>query len=711
MNTPHLDDALLQRVLRDDTLHLPEVEAHLEQCAECRARLEHLSGADEFRAEFEASVESEEQTARAILQPTSDPGCIGTLGKYAVRQWIATGGTSTVWLAVAPGSDSIVALKVLQPLLAIQKDHRARFVREAQAAMRLKDPHILPLLEVEANHSPPFLVMPFVDGGTLQDKLQAGPLPAEEVVRIGRAVAQALVAAHGAGIIHRDIKPSNILLSSSGEVLLADFGIARAFDGATLLTQTGSFLGTPQYMSPEQAAGERELGARTDLFSLGAVLYQCCTGTAPFSGMSFQELARSVQESAPVPIKQVQPTTPLWLENLISHLLAKQPADRPASAADVLRAFEQQADLGRLDAGQMLGGAAKWRMMTARWLRRAVVLMTLAMIVLLWTERTGRTSFVNAALCGLSGNAYYITGKWQTFGLLDEAIQAAAPNDVIEVRANDPATGRGGIKLRPGKPLTLRAAAGFRPVLPLQAAGFPALGVLESNFIMEGFVFNHVYRGPRPGRLLHVKGASLKLVNCRFVRQPRNPETLANTLSALIAGTDSPRIELVRCQFYAPGSPVIALISEQPEGRTEVVLKDSHVWGGAVFCDVKPPAHLAVTATGCEFSSSHVLHFKQAFPAKQLTADFQSNLIQSVGAAVVAPWPLEKVRPLMEWKGAGNEWYLPDGFLLTQDTRQPDLTSWSHETVSDRLAMPFDAQAFPTQSLSEEGLPIRRPKK
>lgn len=556
MTAAHPDDETLRRALADESADTSALEAHLEGCAECRARMERLAGAEEFARDFAPHDDRPQAAVLAMLAPSQEQGSLGMMGRFEVLEWVATAGTAVVWRARDPRDGREVALKVLQPMLAAQQEYRARFFREAAAVMQIKHASVLPVLEVDEEHEPPFLVMPFMLGGSLQARLEAAggrPLPVDEVIFVGKEVAGALDAAHRTGIIHRDIKPSNILLEVEGgtirEARLADFGLARAVDSMTLLTRSGSFLGTPQFMSPEQAAGAKDLDARSDLFSLGAVLYTMMAGRAPFEGASFAELSELVRETAPVRCGQINTALPGWLENLIMRLLAKRPDERPAGAAEVLRVFETSADVGRAYTKHLVGSRARFRLLLKKAAVFALAALLVLAAVLYWTETSGRTSLVNAFMGANSGRYLYIVGKWGTFDSLSAAIAAAEPHDIIEVRTETPSPGSGGLRLPPGKPLTLRAARGFRPTLFIPSAGWPAVGVVESALTMEGFVVAHTYKGLRAGRLLLARGASLKFVRCRFLRQPRPPEQMNTTGHALVALQDSPGIQMIDCEF------------------------------------------------------------------------------------------------------------------------------------------------------------------
>jgi serine/threonine protein kinase len=202
--------------------------------------------------------------------------------------------------------------------------------------------HVIDIYAVEDQGPVPWLVMRFIDGGTLQEKLdRSGPLSLKEILCIGLQTARGLAAAHRQGLIHRDVKPANILLENSGErVLITDFGLARGSTDAGL-TQSGFIAGTPQYMSPEQADG-LAVDHRSDLFSLGSVLYACCTGHAPFRTRSAVATLRRVCEGTPRPIREVNPEVPDWLCDIIGKLHARSPADRFQSAAEVAELLAAQ---------------------------------------------------------------------------------------------------------------------------------------------------------------------------------------------------------------------------------------------------------------------------------------------------------------------------------------------------------------------------------
>lgn len=239
--------------------------------------------------------------------------------------------------AVDPCLQRTVALKVLEPMLARNELARQRFCREARAAAAVTHENVVAVHQVDIDEEKdlPYIVMQFVSGVTLQDRLDRGErLSLREIVRIGQQTAAGLAAAHAQGLVHRDIKPGNILLEApSGNVKLTDFGLARAAEDAKL-TQTGFVAGTPLYMAPEQAKNE-PIDGRSDLFSLGGVLYAMAAGRSPFEAGSPFLVLRRVTEEAPRPLHEVNPAVPDDLADLIDELLEKNPDHRPQSAAEV----------------------------------------------------------------------------------------------------------------------------------------------------------------------------------------------------------------------------------------------------------------------------------------------------------------------------------------------------------------------------------------
>ena len=275
------------------------------------------------------------------LAPTDDPAMLGRLGSYEVSGVVGSGGMGVVLKGYDRSLDRTVAIKVLAPRLASSGAARRRFAREARAAATVLHPNVIVIHSVSNEGALPFLVMPYLRGESLQKRLnQNGPLAIDEIVRIAQQIAAGLSAAHDHGLVHRDIKPANILLEGGVDrVTITDFGLARAVDDASM-TRSGVIAGTPQYMSPEQARGDA-VDSRSDLFSLGSVMYAMCTGHPPFRAESSYGILRKITDTEPRPIRELQPQIPEWLERLVSRLLSKKPDDRVGTAAQVADLLQQ----------------------------------------------------------------------------------------------------------------------------------------------------------------------------------------------------------------------------------------------------------------------------------------------------------------------------------------------------------------------------------
>ena len=343
-----------------------EFTLHLNSCENCRHSLQQQAAEPEAwmeaekllkPAEFDAAIvddavdsETLKSPARQPLQiqnvltalgPTDDPAMLGRLGGYEVSGVVGAGGMGVVLKAIDKSLDRTVAIKVLAPHLATSGAARKRFAREAKAAAAVLHPNVIAIHSVSNDESLPYLVMPYVRGTSLQKRLdKEGPLSLQEILRIGSQIAAGLAAAHAQGLVHRDIKPANILLEDGVErVTITDFGLARAVDDATI-THSGVIAGTPQFMSPEQARGEAVDG-RSDLFSLGSVLYAISTGRPPFRAETTYGVMRRITDDEPTSIRELNPEIPSWLCWVIAKLMSKQAADRFASATEVSELLEK----------------------------------------------------------------------------------------------------------------------------------------------------------------------------------------------------------------------------------------------------------------------------------------------------------------------------------------------------------------------------------
>ena len=250
--------------------------------------------------------------------------------RYALEEELGRGGSAVVYVARDVRLRRRVALKVLPPELAFRAGVRERFLREAQTAAQLSHPNVVPIYAADDTQGVAWLAMALVEGETLGRYMaRVGPAPVDEARRILAQVADALAYAHARGVVHRDVKPDNVLLDrESGRALVADFGIARAAEEGTKLTATGIAVGTPAYMSPEQAMGDAEVDGRSDLYALGVVGYQLLTGVLPFesasaTGMLMKHVGETVR-----PLRERRPEVPALLAEAIERALAKKPTER-----------------------------------------------------------------------------------------------------------------------------------------------------------------------------------------------------------------------------------------------------------------------------------------------------------------------------------------------------------------------------------------------
>src|ERR1700730_6507351 len=267
------------------------------------------------------------------------------LGPYEILSPLGAGGMGEVYRARDTRLDRSVAIKILPAHLSADPARRLRFEREAKTVSALNHPNICSLFDVGSQNGTDFLVMECIEGESLADRLAKGPLPKEQVLRIGAEIADALDKAHRSGVVHRDLKPGNIMLTKTGAKLL-DFGLAKATVSSTgavplpgvpassPVTEHGTIVGTFQYMSPEQIEG-KELDGRSDIFSFGAVLYEMLTGQRAFGGKSQLSVASAILEKEASPISSIKPMTPPALDHAIKKCLAKVPDERWQSASDL----------------------------------------------------------------------------------------------------------------------------------------------------------------------------------------------------------------------------------------------------------------------------------------------------------------------------------------------------------------------------------------
>ncbi len=620
-----------------------KLEAHVESCGRCAARIEKLGAAGSFEAEYRGvggaghhTVEVDALIAGLKSGPSGAPGELpqwarDALGSYRIRGEVARGGMGIVLQAFDPELQREVAIKVLDPARACSPKARERFLREARAAAAIDHPNVLPIYAVDQSGELPYLVMPYVEGGSLASRLDAeGALGVEEAVRIALAAAGGLAAAHAAGLVHRDVKPANILLEGEGDrVWLSDFGLARAVEDSGA-TGDGLVAGTPQYMSPEQAEG-REATERSDLYSLGSVLYHMLAGRAPYSGESPLSVLRQVADSSPEWPKQALLTTPAWLANLTRRLMAKRPEGRPDSAAEVV------------DELAASGGSKRRR----RGLEFAAVAALIALVAgLLHLARSGD----GGAGETMPGDA---SGRLALAGMIAQATEGA----VIELPP-----GRHNTASWPSltKAVSLRAADGGAVELYCDRLDRPVLSV-QAAVSLHGVHLSQPLMVPGEGEFLPPlvsigAGGEVELVDGKVTRvRPGKP--LGRTDGE--DGGPPPAIEIeaggrlvLRRGELASASSLGILVRAGGQALVEdsVVASEFPVFlDGAGQVEVRRSALAGLSALTLRGSGAR--------------CSLDSNLLLTVGAVLWTRDPLDAVE--VELRSAGNLYACRRGFAVS----------------------------------------------
>ena len=341
-----------------------------------------LSSEDDRVTRPDATPSRANTTAPGPVPPPT-PAVLPSVPGYELLAELARGGMGVVYQARQVGLNRVVALKMILSGSHAGIDERARFRTEAEAVARLQHPNIVQVHEVGEHDGRPFYSMEFCPGGGLDKKLSGAPLSSTAAAGLAAALARAVQAAHDKGVIHRDLKPANVLLAEDGTPKVADFGLAKQMEAAGR-TQTGAVLGTPSYMAPEQAGGRsKDVGPATDVYALGAILYEMLTGRAPFQGPSALATLAKVIAADPVPPRQLQPKTPRDLEAVVLRCLEKEPARRYATADALAQDLQRFLD-GRPVQARPIGPVRRVLRRAARAVRRrpGVVLGVLVSVML-----------------------------------------------------------------------------------------------------------------------------------------------------------------------------------------------------------------------------------------------------------------------------------------------------------------------------------------
>ncbi|TWU16217.1 serine/threonine-protein kinase [Allorhodopirellula heiligendammensis] len=389
--------ATLVRQSREPGEEINSVAEHLEQCDSCRRELARLGGeaamwieaqtclshSDPETDDREDSLWPQSTIDLSFLEPATHPEMLGRIGRYEVESLLGHGGMGVVFRAYDSDLQRAVAVKVLAPHWAMSPTARQRFAREAEAAASVAHENVIPIYNVDANAKLPYLVMRYVPGMTLQRWVRThGPLSVGTILRVAGQLAEGLAAAHRRGLVHRDIKPGNVLVGENIErIWITDFGLARAADSVTL-TQTGVIAGTPHYMSPEQARGQ-PIDHRSDLFSLGCVLYFLCAGRPPFDADNTLAVLHKIVTEDPLSLAQLRDDLPPHFVRLVHSLLQRsidhRPQDCPAVIHEIANSQTEQQRGPRHSWTR-----SRWQDATARQRRLVVGALTALLVVSTW---------------------------------------------------------------------------------------------------------------------------------------------------------------------------------------------------------------------------------------------------------------------------------------------------------------------------------------
>ncbi len=406
---PHIEDETLQALLAEtlSSDQAERIESHLCKCDQCQSNLEQLAGGPDWwdetvnvltestlapialRSEKTNQIRSSEPAFDASLEwirPLLDPSVsdhLGRIDQYPISGIIGQGGMGVVLRGTDPALHRPLAIKILSPHLAGVGAAKARFMREAQAAAAIIHPSIVPIYSIATAGRMPYIVMPWISGGNLQERIdREGPLELIEILQIALQIAEGLAAAHRHGVIHRDIKPANMLIEAgNGRVLISDFGLARALDDATL-TMSGMIAGTPQFMSPEQARGD-VVDARSDLFSLGSLMYAMATGRPPFRAESPLAVLRKISDSRPRPCYEINERMPAWLDRIIARLMQVDRNKRIQTADQAVQIFTESLGHARNPAATPLPKSIRSSCFGKKWAVAVVMAPVLTCLALL----------------------------------------------------------------------------------------------------------------------------------------------------------------------------------------------------------------------------------------------------------------------------------------------------------------------------------------
>lgn len=425
---------LLERVLKADQQvqvndhFLNPIAGHLDSCSvDTHSQKLAMQETGRFSTTLQQAEKDDSAEYLEVVEPTADMDALGQIGDYQIRSVLGTGGMGYVFEAHDSKLDRSVAIKVMKPSVASDRLSRERFVREARAVAKIKHPNIVTIHQVDPDNKHPFLVMELLEGESLKDRLaRVGSLSQSEAIGVGQAIAIGIAEAHKHGLVHRDIKPDNIWLEVNGNVKVLDFGLVCEIEGDALsLTQSGAVVGTPRYMSPEQAAGQ-VLDHRTDLFSLGSVLFESVSGEPAFDAPNLTAVLLRIASGAPKDLTETCPAASPGFAALVHSLLAKSPEQRPDSASVValqLTALATESCENPTANSVLADSSTTSRRNLLGWLTAAAATL-LAGIAITITTKRGTVAIQSDG--DLSGVAVIVSKGGEEIALLDENNQWSA---------------------------------------------------------------------------------------------------------------------------------------------------------------------------------------------------------------------------------------------------------------------------------------------
>ena len=497
-------------------------------------------------------------------------------GSYEIQSRLGTGGMSVVFAAYDHVLDRQVAIKFLSPELEHDQSARRRFLREAKAAAAVENDFIVPIHAADDVGGFPFLVMSLIDGQSVQQRIdEPTPLAINEIVRIGTQIAKGLEAFHSRGLVHRDLKPSNILLQKpDNRVRITDFGLAKCADDSQL-TKSGTIIGTPHYMSPEQAWG-KDVDFRSDLYSLGATLYACITARAPYEGQNSLHILNQLREGSPPRILDLNPGAPPWLVEIIEKLMHRQPSERFQNAADIIKALSRS---GPTDAKKTANASA------TQYATLAITIATVVVLGILLTfgfssfsqsnesaAKSDETTMVPSATdpAGFRITVKTAGGVAMEFPTLKEAVNKSSDGDIIELEGNGTHEVESTIQTA-GKALSICSVPGSSPVLMIDNSDLQTGIESDASLVLEGLTFRLMNGETSDSvrnakfRAVHCTNGDLQISNCRFDAINSKPQTLS-----CITAIDARLCSVRNSEFYSGPMNVGIELGMMPGTKVEL---------------------------------------------------------------------------------------------------------------------------------------------